>query len=83
MRPPPQRLRSSRPVGSHVDLGEMAALTEGRGRVHCRPLLCRGTAPFFPPKAAVCNQKAEVDEGADEGAETLPTEFFNDLQCFW
>lgn len=34
------------------------------------------------PKAEVCNQKAEVDEGASEGAETLLTDFFNDLQCF-
>lgn len=34
-------------------------------------------------KAEVCNQKAEVDEGAGEGAEPLPTDFFNDLQCFW
>jgi hypothetical protein len=32
--------------------------------------------------AEVCNQKAEVDECAGEGAETLPTDFFNDLQCF-
>ncbi len=31
------------------------------------------------PKAEVCNQKAEVDEGAG----ILPTDFFNDLQCFW
>jgi hypothetical protein len=33
--------------------------------------------------AEVCNQKAEVDEGAGEGAERLPTDFINDLQCFW
>lgn len=32
--------------------------------------------------AEVCNQKAEVDEGAGEGAETLPTDFFDDLECF-
>ena len=36
-----------------------------------------------PARAAeVCNQKAEVDEGAGEGAEDLPTDFFNDLECF-
>jgi hypothetical protein len=35
------------------------------------------------PKAEVCNQKAEVDEGAGEGAEDLPTDFFNDLECSW
>lgn len=48
----------------------------------CGALPCNGTGPFFSPKAEVCNQKAEVDEGAGEGAELLPTDFFNDLQCF-
>jgi len=32
--------------------------------------------------AEVCNQKEEVGEGADEGAERLPTDFYKDLECF-
>ena len=50
-----------------------------------RPLPCNGTGSRFSDlcrKAEVCNQKAEVGEGAGEGAETLPTVFFNDLECF-
>ena len=47
-----------------------------------RPSPCDGKGRFSPPKAEVCNQKAEVDEGAGEGAEALPTHFYNDLQCF-
>ena len=39
--------------------------------------------PFLRQKAEVCNQKAEVDEGAGEGAERLPTDFYKDLECFW
>jgi hypothetical protein len=34
---------------------------------------------LLPSESEVCNQKAEVDEGAG----ILPTDFFNDLQCFW
>jgi hypothetical protein len=45
-------------------------------------LPCNGTGPFFSPKAEVCNQKAEVDEGAGEGAELSRMDFFNDLECF-
>jgi hypothetical protein len=33
-------------------------------------------------RAKVCNQKAEVGEGAGEGAESLPTDFYKDLECF-
>jgi hypothetical protein len=33
-------------------------------------------------KVEVCNQKAEVGEGAGEGAESLPTDFYKDLECF-
>jgi len=33
-------------------------------------------------RAEVCNQEAEVGEGADEGAESLPTDFYKDLECF-
>ena len=47
-----------------------------------RPLPCNGKGRFSPPKAEICNQEAEVDEGAGEGAEPLPTDFSNDLQCF-
>jgi hypothetical protein len=32
--------------------------------------------------AEVSTKKAEVSEGADEGAERFPTVFFNDLECF-
>jgi hypothetical protein len=35
-----------------------------------------------PGKAEVCNQKAEVEEGAGEGAENLSTDFYKDLECF-
>jgi len=32
--------------------------------------------------ADVWSKKAEACEGVFEGAEALPTDFFNDLQCF-
>ena len=34
------------------------------------------------PKVEVCNQKAEVDEGADEGAGDLPTDFLMTYSAF-
>jgi hypothetical protein len=59
-----------------------ASAEQGQQSNRLRPLPSNGTVPLFPKKAEVCNQKAEVDEGAGEGAETLPTDFFYDLQCF-
>jgi hypothetical protein len=39
-------------------------------------LPCNGTRLFSRQKAKVCNQKADVDEDAEEGAKALPTDFF-------
>jgi hypothetical protein len=50
------------------------ASTLARNEVFRRP--AAGTAE-------VCNQKAEVVEGAGEGAESSPTDFYKDLECFY
>jgi hypothetical protein len=49
-----------------------------------RQLVCRNLVvqSLCLCTAEVCNQKAEVGEGAGEGAERLPTDFYKDLECF-
>jgi hypothetical protein len=46
----------------------------------------RGIGSKFPiiavEAAKVCNQKAEVAQGAGKGAEALSTDFFSDLECY-
>jgi hypothetical protein len=44
--------------------------------------MCDILATSFWHGRGVCNQKVEVVEGADEGAESLPTDFYKDLECF-
>jgi hypothetical protein len=41
-----------------------------------------GDADSCPCTAEVWEKKAEVYEGAGEGAEASPMDFFNDLECF-
>jgi hypothetical protein len=75
-----EQLKISKLTSGLAELSNLPALTPAEQRQHSNHLRlrpCNGTGPFSPPKAGACNQKTEVNEGA----EALPTDFFNDLQC--